>query len=269
MKGLFFAFAHVPCLVGVASGFNTPSPHHRRRLPSPKPAQRKGATDLQYAPLPVVDDFLFHSPYAAAALVCGIKASAADAVAQFQEWKESMVKQEQEQQVDASRKEEEPSSWADVKRNVAFVAYGSLYQGLTQEYIYNHLYPVWFGTGADWTVVLSKVAFSLLIQTTLLTLPSLYLIKGIIEQTSFLDAMKKYISDIKNQQLLQKFYALWGPVLTITFSVVPEQWRVTFIAFVSFFWLIILSGISNNMSPAEKDRLCAVGQDFCEFDYDD
>ena len=31
---------------------------------------------------------------------------------------------------------------ADWKRNFAFLVYGSLYQGVTQEFIYNHAYPV-------------------------------------------------------------------------------------------------------------------------------
>ena len=37
--------------------------------------------------------------------------------------------------------------------------------------------------------------------------------------------MRQYIADIRHKQLLQKFYALWGPVLTLTFSVIPKQYR--------------------------------------------
>lgn len=271
------------CLAGFACGFQAPSsPCHvflsignsvrrydERRDLSQKKAPAPGRTHLlhYYSLLNVVDDFFANSPYTAAALVCGVKASAADAVAQFQEWKDTLLDKGDDDNDAAADSEEEESSAADLKRNAAFVTYGALYQGLTQEFIYNHLYPVWFGTGAEWTVVLSKVAFSLLVQTTLLTLPSLYLIKAVIERTNFKDAFEKYIGDIKNQGLLQKFYLLWGPVLTLTFSVIPVQWRVTFIAVVSFFWLIILSGISSGISAAEKDNLCAVGQDFCEFEY--
>ena len=90
----------------------------------------------------------------------------------------------------------------------------------------------------------------MLVQTTLLTLPSLYASKAVIEGFSLQEAGRQYIYDIQNQGLLQKFYILWGPVLTLTFSVVPEHLRVTFIAAVSFFWLIILSNISNNEREA-------------------
>ena len=248
--------------------------NYRRRKTEHGPS-----TGLHASLLTGIDIFFQNSPYTAAALVCGFKASAADGVAQFQEWKE-MRKQREEMMMDKNEllmyvsninndasDSIEDEGTVDVRRNVAFITYGALYQGLTQEFIYNHVYPIWFGTGTDFVTVFDKVAFSLLVQTTLLTLPSLYIIKSLIEQTSITTAFDKYRNDIRNQQLLQKFYLLWGPVLTLTFSVIPEQYRVTFIAAISFFWLIILSGISNNVNipPEERDELCLIAQDNCEF----
>ena len=199
-------------------------------------------------------------PYTAAALVCGFKASAADMVAQVKELKSeddeeadsgSNTKNTQiaaAATTDAIETEEAPSfsflSAADWKRNAAFIAYGALYQGITQEFFYNHMYPIWFGTGTGLETVLTKVAFTLLVQTTVLTLPSLYASKALIEGFSLQEAGRQYIYDIQYQGLLQKFYVIWGPVLCLTFSVIPEQYRVTFIAMISFFWLIILSSIS-------------------------
>jgi hypothetical protein len=138
-----------------------------------------------------------------------------------------------------------PSS-TDYKRNIAFLLYGSLYQGMSQEYIYNHLYPLWFGTGTDIHTVLSKVAFDLLVQTTLLTLPMAYLIKGALFASTPQASLQNYVRDVKAEALWQKYFALWGPVQCCTFSIVPEHYRVTFIALVSFFWLIILSNITNS-----------------------
>ena len=133
----------------------------------------------------------------------------------------------------------------DIKRTAAFLTYGSLYQGLTQEFVYNHLYPLWFGTDTGLETVLIKVTFTLLVLTTVLTLPSLYAAKAVLEGYTWHEAWDQYVYDIQHQQLLQKFYLLWGPVLCLTFSVIPEHYRVTFIALISFFWLIILSGISS------------------------
>lgn len=205
-------------------------------------------------------------PYTAAAFICGFKASCADIVAQVQEFN----KEEEEEElggssspvlkstqmltataaVDAAETEEKESfsflSSNDWKRTGAFLAYGALYQGITQEYFFNHLYPVWFGTGTGLETVATKVAFTLLVQTTLLTLPSLYASKALIEGFPLKEAAQQYIYDIQYQGLLQKFYVLWGPVLSLTFSVIPEHLRVTFVAVVSFFWLIILSSISGS-----------------------
>ena len=57
----------------------------------------------------------------------------------------------------------------------------------------------------------------------------------------------KYIHDIQHQALLQKAFAIWGPVQCLTLSVIPEHYRVTFIALVSFFWLILLSPIISKL----------------------
>jgi protein Mpv17 len=127
-----------------------------------------------------------------------------------------------------------------------------MYQGMTQEFVYNHLYPVWFGTATSISVVLAKVLFDLLVQTTLVTLPIAYLTKSVIYRYSIREALRRYMDDIRNHGLLKKYYLLWGPVQMLTFSVVPEHLRVTFIACVSFFWLIILSSIASKKPVTES-----------------
>lgn len=151
----------------------------------------------------------------------------------------------------------------DIQRNIAFLLYGSLYQGVAQEFIYNHLYPLYFGTGTDLRVVLVKVAFDLLVQTTLVTLPIAYLTKAIIYKYSFREAMQRYLDDVRNHGLLIKYFSLWGPVQCITFSIIPEHYRIAFIAFVSFFWLIILSTISSRI-PKIKAIQPKVEADSCD-----
>ena len=64
--------------------------------------------------------------------------------------------------------------------------------------------------------------------------------------------MQRYWDDIRNHGLLKKYFLLWGPVQCVTFSVVPERYRVTFIACVSFFWLIILSTIASKATVPVK-----------------
>jgi protein Mpv17 len=138
---------------------------------------------------------------------------------------------------------------------VAYLLYGSLYQGVAQEYIYNHLYPVWFGAGNNIQTVFSKVAFDVTIQTCFVTLPIAYLAKASIFQYSAGEAFRRYWDDIRNHGLLKKYISLWAPVNSLTFSVIPVHYRVSFIAFVSFFWLIILSSIASRQRiPTEVNE---------------
>jgi len=250
-----------------------------------------------------LDSFWQTSPYTAAALVCGFKASAADLVAQTST---PSAEDDDEDAVSlsmsaagAEKDEEEISSLSlggqfqktlqslgdsiDLKRNLAFLLYGSLYQGCVHEYVFNTLYPEWFGIATTPDVVAVKVAFNLLIQTTLVTLPVAYILKALIQNepettttennqsitttTTMTEdedtlttlpqplqsAMDKYWQDIQHQGLLWKCFALWGPVQCLTFSIVPEHYRVTFIAAVSFFWLILLSRISCNENIMDVD----------------
>jgi hypothetical protein len=99
---------------------------------------------------------------------------------------------------------------------------------------YNHVYPVLFGAGTDIQTVLSKVMFDLLIQTTTFTLPIAYMSKALIYRYSFREAFRRCFDDIKNHGLLIKHFSLWGPVQCITFSIIPQHFRVSFIACVSF-----------------------------------
>jgi len=257
--------------------------------------------------LTALDAFCQSSPYAAAAIICGFKASAADMVAQkrdFRKREEKRLKKAAENEAaamqlqqsttedavynpamadaygsgaaagalqleatpsisntqeaaDSTVTAQNEAKKADWKRNIAFLVYGSLYQGVTQEFVYNHLYPVWFGSATTISVVLTKVLFDLLVQTTMVTLPIAYLTKSVIYRYSFKEAMRRYIDDIKNHGLLKKYFLLWGPVQCCTFSIVPEHWRVTFIACVSFFWLIILSTISSK-APKKAAAVPAV-----------
>lgn len=211
---------------------------------------------LQSALATTLDSFWTTSPYTAAALACGLKASAADMVAQSQARKDPAWEEDETSFLPfSSRQEAQPQPQpqpTDYKRNAAFLLYGSLYQGMTQEFVYNHLYPVWFGTDTSVPTVLTKVAFDLTCQTTLVTLPVAYLIKATVFGETPQTGLQKYWQDIRHQQLLQKYALLWGPVQCLTFGVVPEAYRVTFIACVSFFWLIILSGISSGTAGSTE-----------------
>lgn len=128
-------------------------------------------------------------------------------------------------------------------RLATFFLYGGLYQGCVQYFIFNELYPVWFGEGTDVATIAIKVCVDQFVLTPFLCLPVCYLVKALVFSYPLREGLERYIADAR-RDLLVKYWVLWGPVQCLTFSVVPPQWRVPFIALMSFFWLLILSTIT-------------------------
>ena len=179
------------------------------------------------------------NPYAAGAFVTGFNAGSADMIAQK---RQIQIAKKGEKAVEEMKTEK--SKGIDIRRALAFLMYGAIYQGLAQEYIFNHLYPILFGTEITAINVLKKVCCDMLFQTPMLSLPIAYYSKAVLTGNSFKQAMAHYVDDIKNRGLLFKLWGLWTPVQCLTFSIIPEHFRVSFIALVSFFWVIILSSVS-------------------------
>lgn len=248
-----------PLLGKFRSGRSTLSRTTSTRQGSQHVRPRQKSVKLQSALTSVlsnVNAFWIDAPYAAAALTCGVKASAADLVAQRRQFRKEQDDQNEELESENASAVTSEAPKADLQRNLAYLIYGALYQGMTQEFVYNHIYPSLFGTGTDPVTVLTKVSFDLLIQTTILTLPIAYLSKAVIYRYGFKEAIRRYVDDIRNHGLLLKYFALWGPVQCLTFSIIPEHFRVTFIALVSFFWLIILSSIASKTPVHQEAAEC-------------
>ncbi len=261
---------------------NIPFHPSTRSIASIKSSTSLNAFDL----LSDIDSFYQTAPYASAFVTCGIKASAADLLAQFRSSngdssdEEDQVantaainndKQQQKNKHDlfnafskqlnyfatgtstATVQQEliDPDSTTNTyqieyQRNLAFILYGGLYQGIAQQYIYNYLFPTWFGPGNDIITVLTKVSFDLLVISPFICIPIAYIVKSIIYNQTLMDGIQKYIYDLKYKKLLLTYYSIWFPAGLCTFGLVPDYLRIAFIAFVSFFWLIILSTVSSS-----------------------
>lgn len=178
--------------------------------------------------LTALDSFYQTQPYQAAFLTCSFKASAADFITQ-------------------KRQEATEQDSLDMSRNLAFILYGGLYQGVCQQFIYNTLFPMVFGTETSLLTVAEQVALDMVILTPLLCLPAAYLIKSSIDsEETWQQGLEKYWMHVKQEGLLLKYWMLWVPVQSLTFGVIPAHLRIAFIASVSFVWLMILSQISSS-----------------------
>lgn len=224
---------------------NTRAVHREPRAP---PSSLRGSV------VDEIDSFYQAFPYASAFLTCGIKAGAADIVAQRKEatagrdppdgdalplpWRTAAVD------------DDGPRRAIDARRNVAFVLYGGLYQGIAQFVIFNRIFPLVFGDGTDVATVASKVLFDNAFVSPFLCLPVAYLVKGAVYQFTLEEASSRYVRDLRDG-LLVKYWCFWIPAQSLTFGVVPPHLRIAFIAAVSFFWLVVFSSISSRAYDAE------------------
>ena len=164
-------------------------------------------------------------PLVAGFMTCAIKACAADRMAQ----------------------------WRDVctdkfclRRNISMVLYSGIVLGVTVEIMYNSVFPWMFGVESSMAKVIKMTLFDGLINAPLLWLPPAYLMQALISRYPKREALEKYVRDVRENGLLTKYWSLWLPASFLNFLVVPPHFRVSFVAAVSFFWMIILSLVANN-----------------------
>lgn len=215
--------------------------------------------------LPVVghaiNTFYRENPFAGAFITCSIKGCSADMVAQFiaskREHREEEDRRLQQLQDNpfhhmlkraarggevSSKLEGKHRFNIDWKRSLVFILYGGFYQGMVLEFIYNHIYPL-LGAGTDMKTVASKVVADMGFISPLMTIPTAYVIKGFLIGNTFVQSLANYVDDVVKKGLLFKNWSIFVPVQCITFSIIPEHFRVSFVACISFFWMIILSSI--------------------------
>ena len=185
-----------------------------------------------------VSEFYATYPLQSAVLTCGFKASVADGIAQV--------------------RSSNPLSQFNIemRRNLAYVLYGGIFIGLMCHLEYDHLFPFLFGTEQSLKIIAEKVIFDDFISAPLMWLPPAYFIKAVIYDYPLKEGLEKYITDIKDNELLMRYWSIWVPAQTISFSVIPDHLRVAFMASVSFFWFILFSTVSSkNDDTTETDSV--------------
>ena len=213
------------------------------------------AVGATHAPImSTVNSFFQTEPYLAAFLTCSFKASAADMIAQTQE----MGNDNAPTPKLSSSDDNEVNNNVNISRNLGFLFYGGIYQGMAQNFIYNVIYPSWFGTDESLALVGKEVLVENLLFAPLLCLPIAYAFKTAFssEEPLGLDTLKvgweKYVQDVTTKGLLARYWTIWFPANMITFGVIPPHYRVVFVASVSFFWICMLSSI---LSSSEEESM--------------
>lgn len=223
--------------VSSASGFRQPlgAPSFTRQSLSTAKSflaeapPRSSSTALSMS-LEEINSFYQTYPLQAAVLTCGVKASFADLIAQVRSFTES------EQAI-------------ELKRNAAYIIYGGIFIGLMCHIEYDMVFPALFGNGHDAMTVVKEVLFDNFVSAPLMWLPPAYFIKAFMYDYPMKEGLDRYLTDI-DEGLLNKYWAIWLPAQTVSFSLLPDHLRVLFMACVSFGWFIILSSSQSQTDEA-------------------
>ena len=211
-----------------------------------------------------VSNFYADFPLQAAVLTCGVKASVADGIAQARP-----IAIKKKQQTNDINDQENPTfidfstlssnyttnSWIDdleFRRNVAYIIYGGLFIGALCHYEYDVLFPILFGTEHTFLTSIKEVLFDNFITAPIVWLPPAYFVKAVMYNYSLTEGLNRYINDITKNGLLKKYWTVWLPAQSVSFTVVPDHLRVVFMACISFFWFILFSTVSASGSNSSS-----------------
>eukprot|EP00985_Skeletonema_marinoi_P018854 scaffold10670_cov72-Skeletonema_marinoi.AAC.3 len=147
----------------------------------------------------------------------------------------------------------------DMKRCFAMVLYSGVILGLCCELMFNHIFPVIFAGETNPLVLAVKMAlFDVIINAPLIWLPPAYIVQALAYRFPKREAIQRYITDVKQNGLLKKYWSLWLPASLTNFLFVPAHFRVAFVAAVGFFWMIVLSAVANENNGELEVEICPI-----------
>ena len=202
-----------------------------------------------------VSAFYADFPLQAAVLTCGFKASIADGIAQVKSHHTTHDDDDNDDNNNVSSLHELAKTIDDnieFKRNLAYILYGGIFIGALCHYEYDVIFPVLFGTEHSLLTSIQEVLFDNFITAPLAWLPPAYFIKAVMYDYSMKEGLERYIHDVTENDLLRKYWTVWVPAQSVSFTVVPDHLRVVFMASVSFFWFIWLSTISSSSDEQKQ-----------------
>jgi Mpv17 / PMP22 family len=129
------------------------------------------------------------------------------------------------------------------KRSLVFGAFGLLYQGMVQYAIVNLFWEKLF-PGNSRKAVVSKICGMNLLADPLFFMPTFYIFKEVMATGSLgMATVKAALLGYKANCLLdwRNSWMVWFPGHAVTYGVMPSHKRIPWMAFLSFFYMCVLS----------------------------
>ena len=163
------------------------------------------------------------APLTLAFATCWIKGSASDAV---------------------SQKVIEQRETLDLRRNLTFATFSGAYLGIGQHMVYNVAFTRLLGSGTDLLTGFKKVVADSAVHVPLIYLPLYYPFETVaLGKGTVVDGLRRYRADAYD--VLTTYWSTWPVVHLISFTAMPPELRISFVACVSFVWLVYLSWASH------------------------
>lgn len=171
------------------------------------------------------------NPYTTAFATCFVKGALADTIAQ------RFI----DRRAPRSGRDASSQHWQqDWRRTFAFAMYSGAYCGCAQHWIYNSLYARLFTMETTLAVAAQKAACDSFVHAPCVASPCYYFLRPVMEgRGTIADGMADYRRDFWTVGIA--FVKIWGPAHLLTFTVVPRNLRIAFIASVSLGWLSLIS----------------------------
>ena len=177
------------------------------------------------------------APLATAFATCLLKGSASDTVAQLQI---------------------EGRDRLDLKRNFSFAFFSGAYLGIGQHLIYNVAFTRIFGSGTDILTGVKKVVADSTVHVPMIYLPLYYPFKMVVlGEGTARDGLTRYRADVYD--VMTTYWSMWPMVHFISFTYMPQELRIGFVASVSFVWLVYLSYASHKEPVTGTHQDAAAG----------
>ena len=128
------------------------------------------------------------------------------------------------------------------QRSFLFAAFGFLYQGMAQYAIVNGVWEKFF-PGTSTKAVVSKICGMNLLSDPLLFMPTFYIFKEAMVSGLTFGTIKAALLGYKANCLLdwRNSWMVWFPGHAVTYGVMPAHKRIPWMAFLSFFYMVVLS----------------------------
>lgn len=130
----------------------------------------------------------------------------------------------------------------DMYRALAMALFSGTFCGCGYHFIFNRAYATIFGASTTWAVAVAKTVGDALIVFPFMYMPTFYFFDELLRSGTLRRIPERFKKEM--QGCMETYMYIWPVANMLMFKVVPAELKVSYIASVSFGWLLILSYIA-------------------------